>query len=273
MKLVKMHGIGNDYVYADCINEVLEDPAGLSVRIADRHFGVGSDGLILICPSDKADYEMRVYNADGSYAQMCGNGIRCVGKYLYDNGYLRKDTVDIESGGSVKHLQLLIENGVCIGARVDMGRPAIPGIAGKSDPHAILQAGGREHVLTLVSMGNPHAVEFVEDTEAVEIETIGPRIEHDPIFPDRTNVEFVQCLDAHTIRMRVWERGSAETYACGTGAVASAVASILNGYCEAGDITVHLKGGDLRITWDGKDGHAYMAGPASYVFEIKDLQL
>ena len=273
MKFVKMHGIGNHYVFADCVRDTIEDPAGLSVRLSDRHFGVGSDGLILICPSERADFEMRVYNADGSYAQMCGNGIRCVGKYLYDNGYVRKDTVDIESGGSVKHLQLLIEKGVCTGARVDMGKPVIPGLPGKSDPHVVLQAGGQAHQLTLVSMGNPHAVEFVENPDAVEIETIGPLIEHDKIFPDRTNVEFVQRMDAHTIKMRVWERGSGETFACGTGAVASAVASILNGYCDAGEITVHLKGGTLQIFWDEKEGNAFMSGPASYVFEIHDLQL
>ncbi len=273
MKLVKMHGIGNDYVFADCISETIADPSALSVRISDRHFGVGSDGLILICPSESADYEMRVYNADGSYAQMCGNGIRCVGKYLYDNGYVRGDTVAIASGGSVKQLRLCIEDGVCVGAKVDMGKPVIPGIAGRSDAHAVLRKEDREHTLTLVSMGNPHAVVFVEDTEAVEIETIGPQIEHDALFPDRTNVEFVQIIDAHTIRMRVWERGSGETFACGTGAVASAVASVLNGYCKPGEITVLLRGGTLRITWDGADGSAFMEGPASYVFEIKDLQL
>lgn len=273
MRLVKMHGIGNDYVFADCIKEKMENPAELAVRISDRHFGVGSDGLILICPSERADYEMRVYNADGSYARMCGNGIRCVGKYLYDNGYVRGDTVAIESGGSVKRLRLLIENGICTGAQVDMGKPESPGIAGRRDAHAVLKIGAEQHRLTLVSVGNPHAVEFVEDTDSVALEQLGPLIEHHELFPDRTNVEFVQCIDAHTIKMRVWERGSGETFACGTGAVASAVASILDGRCEAGEITVHLKGGDLRIAWDGKDGPAFMEGPASYVFEIQDLRL
>lgn len=268
MKLVKMHGIGNDYVFADCINETIDDPAALSIKISDRHFGVGSDGLILICPSEKAEFEMRVYNADGSYAQMCGNGIRCVGKYLFDNGYVTKDTVDVESGGSVKHLKLIIENGVCVGARVDMGKPEFVG-----GTYADLNINGEIHKMTLISMGNPHAVEFVEDTDSIEIEKIGPMIENYEIFPNRTNVEFVQIIDRHTVKMRVWERGSGETFACGTGAVASAVAAILNEHCDAGEITVHLKGGDLRITWDGKDGTAFKEGPASYVFEIKDLQL
>lgn len=273
MKLVKMHGIGNDYVYADCLHEKMNDPAGLSVKISDRHFGVGSDGLILICPSERAEYEMQVYNADGSRAQMCGNGIRCVGKYLYDNGYVKKDTVDIESGGSIKHLRLNIENGVCIGACVDMGQPQIPGNAGLSEPRVSIDIDKNTYELTLVSMGNPHAVTYVNDTDMADIERIGPRIERHPIFPDRTNVEFVQIEDSHTIKMRVWERGSNETYACGTGAAAAAVASILNGYCESGAVTVHLKGGDLRILWDGKDGNVFMEGPAAYVFEIKDLQI
>ncbi len=273
MKFVKMHGIGNDYVFADCMREKLENPAQLSIRISDRHFGVGADGLILICPSERADCEMQVYNADGSYAQMCGNGIRCVGKYLYDNGYVRKDTVNIESGGCVRQLKLLLENGVCTGARVDMGKPEIPGFPGREDPHVVLQAGGSAHRLTLVSMGNPHAVEFVKDPDVVEISSVGREIECDEFFPDRTNVEFVQRIDAHTIKMRVWERGSGETFACGTGAAASAVASILNGYCDAGEITVHLKGGDLQIAWDGGDGNAFMTGPAAYVFEIKELHI
>lgn len=267
MKLVKMHGIGNDYVFADCINEAIEDPAALSIKISDRHFGVGSDGLILICPSEKAEYEMRVYNADGSYAQMCGNGIRCVGKYLFDNGYVVSDSVDIESGGKVKHLKLIIEDGVCVGAKVDMGKPEV------AEGKCICTAAGKCHELTCVSVGNPHAVEFVDDTDAVEIEKTGPAIEKHELFPDRTNVEFVEIIDRHTVKMRVWERGSGETFACGTGAVASAVAAIVNGLCDPGEITVHLKGGDLRITWDGKSGNAFKEGSASYVFEIKDLQI
>ena len=275
MKLVKMHGIGNDYIFADCMQEQLADPESLSVKISDRHFGVGSDGLILICPSEKADCEMKVYNADGSYAYMCGNGIRCVGKYLYDNGYINKDTLDVESGGSIKHLKLTIENGVCTGARVNMGAPVypIPGIlqGSKGLNGYIANIQGRD--FTLVSMGNPHAVTFVDDTDAIEIEKAGPIIEHDAIFPDRANVEFIEQTGENTLKMRVWERGSGETWACGTGACASAVAAILNGYCEPGKITVNLKGGTLVIEWDGKGGDVYMTGPAEYVCEIKNFNM
>ena len=273
MKLVKMHGIGNDYVFADCIEEQIQNPEELAVKISDRHYGVGSDGLILILPSDQADYQMQVYNADGTYAQMCGNGIRCVGKYLYDHGYVRKETISIESGGSVKQLNLMIQDGVCTGARVNMGKPDIPGYPGLRSPYLRLYLGGYEHMLTLVSMGNPHAVEFLSEIEDIEIETVGPLIENHNTFPDRTNVEFVRIVDDRTLQMRVWERGSGETFACGTGATAAAVAAILNDYCTSNEITVQLKGGDLKISWNGIGEDAFMEGPASYVFEIKDLQL
>jgi diaminopimelate epimerase len=272
MKLVKMHGLGNDYVYADCINEMIENPAELAIKISDRHFGVGSDGLILICPSKKAEFEMRLYNADGSYALMCGNGIRCVGKYLYDNGYVTKDYVDIESGGQVKHLKLKIENGECVASVVDMGVPLIPGVKGWTDSHVQLEVDGEMHDLTLVDMGNPHGVKFIDDVESLEIEKIGPKLEKHEFFPDRANIEFIQVVDDHTLNMRVWERGSGETFACGTGATAAAVAAILNGYCKPGEVLVHLRGGDLLITWDGK-GSAFMEGSATYVFEITNLNL
>ena len=272
MKLVKMHGLGNDYVYADCIEEMIENPSELAIKLSDRHFGVGSDGLILICPSKKAEFEMRLYNADGSYGLMCGNGIRCVGKYLYDNGYVTKDCVDVESGGQVKHLKLKIEDGVCVGSRVDMGVPLIPGVKGWKEAHADLEVDGEIHNLTLVDMGNPHGVKFIDDVDKLEIEKIGPKLENHKFFPDRANIEFIQVVDDHTLNMRVWERGSGETFACGSGATAAAVAAILNGYCKPGDVTVHLLGGDLRISWDGK-GSAFMEGPATYVFEITNLNL
>lgn len=291
MRLVKMHGLGNDYVYADCVNGIppviAADPAEYSRKISDRHFGIGSDGLILICPPSHpelgAEFEMKLYNADGSYALMCGNGIRCVGKFLYDNGYVTKDYVNVESGGSVKHLKLKIEDGVCVGSRVDMGEPLIPGVPGWKDSHVDLEIDGEVHNLTLVDMGNPHGVKFIENVDELEIEKIGPKLENHPFFPNRANIEFIQVVDDHTLKMRVWERGSGETFACGTGATAAAVAAILNGYCKPGDITVHLLGGDLIISWAGQnttkddesalDKNAYMEGPATYVFEIKDLQI
>lgn len=272
MKLVKMHGLGNDYVYADCIKETIENPAELAIKISDRHFGVGADGLIMICPSQKAEFEMRLYNADGSYAQMCGNGIRCTAKYLYDNGYVTKDSVDIESGGQVKHIELKIENGVCVGSRVDMGVPVIPGVQGWTEPHVDLEVDGEIHNLTLVDMGNPHGVKFIKDVNNLDIESIGPKLEKHEFFPNRANIEFIEVVDDHTLKMRVWERGSGETFACGTGATAAAVAAILNGYCKPGDVLVHLLGGDLVITWDGK-GTALMEGSATYVFEITNLNL
>ena len=173
-----MHGLGNDYVYADCINEMIENPSELAIKLSDRHFGVGSDGLIMICPSKKAEFEMRLYNADGSYGLMCGNGIRCVGKYLYDNGYVTKDCVDVESGGQVKHLKLKIEDGVCVGSRVDMGVPLIPGVKGWTEAHADLEVDGEIHNLTLVDMGNPHGVKFIDDVDKLEIEKIGPKLEN-----------------------------------------------------------------------------------------------
>lgn len=288
MKLVKMHGLGNDYVYADCINGIPEaiakDIEGFTRKISDRHFGVGSDGLILICPpsseNNGAEFEMKLYNADGSYALMCGNGIRCVGKFLYDNGYVKQDVVNVESGGSVKHLKLKIENGVCIGSKVDMGVPRIPGVPGWNDSHVDLEVDGEIHNLTLVDMGNPHGVKFIDDVKNLEIEKIGPKLENHPFFLNRANIEFIQVVDDHTLNMRVWERGSGETFACGTGATAAAVAAILNGYCKPGDITVHLLGGDLVISWsgqasssDGVDCNAYMEGPATYVFEINNLKI
>lgn len=273
MRLVKMHGLGNDYVYADCLQERPANPQALAVRISDRHFGVGSDGLILIGKSDKADFSMDIYNADGSRAEMCGNGIRCVGKFVYDYGYTTSHTVSIETLGGIKILRLIVEDGICTGAVVDMGEPVlkpkkIPVVW--NDDTMIdreISVGGRPYRVTAVSLGNPHAVTFVKDVDGLNIEAIGPLFENHSIFPARVNAEFAKVLDRKNIRMRVWERGSGETFACGTGATATAVAAILNGYCDR-EVTVKLNGGDLKITWDEKTNHVFMEGSATTVFEI-----
>ncbi len=272
MKFTKMQGIGNDYVYVNCFEETVADPAAVAVTVSDRHFGVGSDGLILICPSETADFRMRMFNADGSEGSMCGNGIRCLGKYVRDRGLTEKDEITVETLSGIKTLQLLRDGGVTAAVRVDMGAP---GLSCSQVP--VLHSGERfvdlpltagEHTLrfTCVSMGNPHAVTFVEDTASVELEKIGPLFENHPVFPRRANIEFIQRIDDHTIRMRVWERGSGETLACGTGACASVVASALCGVCSR-EATVKLLGGDLDIRWSEGDDHVYMTGPAAFVFD------
>ena len=279
MKFTKMHGCGNDYVYVNCFEETVEDRPALARLVSDRHFGVGGDGLICICPSERADFRMDMYNADGSAGEMCGNGIRCVAKYVYEHGMTDKTVIDVETGAGIKTLYLNVEDGEVKTVRVCMGSPEfasekIPVTA--DTPEFInqpMEIGGTLWSVTCVNVGNPHAVLFVSDIEQAPLTTLGPKLERHEAFPGGVNVEFVQVLSERELRMRVWERGSGETFACGTGAVASAVASILDGRCEAGEITVHLKGGDLRIAWDGKDGPAFMEGPASYVFEIKDLRL
>lgn len=272
MKFTKMHGCGNDYVYVNCFEERVENPGEVSRFVSDRHFGIGSDGLILIRPSRKADFWMDMYNADGSGSEMCGNGIRCVGKYVYDHGMTDKTRVTIESGGQVKTLELQVENGRVKTATVDMGEPItrpelIPVV---SDKEAVvaqrIAVDGKNYEMTCVSMGNPHAVVFVEDTRKVEIEKTGPLFENNPLFPKRTNTEFIQVIDRKNIKMRVWERGAGETLACGTGACASAYACILNGKTED-EITVHLLGGELNIRYDRESGHIFMTGPATTVFE------
>jgi diaminopimelate epimerase len=272
MKFTKMQGCGNDYVYVNCFKEVIDNPRELARRVSDRHFGIGSDGLILIRPSKKADFWMDMYNADGSSSEMCGNGIRCVGKYVYDYGLTDKQRITIESGGAIKELILSVDNGKVTKATVDMGEPVIkaelvPVELGKervvAEPFTIE---GREYQMTCVSMGNPHAVVFVEDTKAVKIEKTGPLFENHPCFPKRTNTEFIQVVDRQNISMRVWERGAGETLACGTGACASAYACILNGRTED-RVTVHLLGGDLEIYYDRESGHIFMTGPAVTVFE------
>jgi len=272
MRFTKMHGLGNDYVYVNCFEEEIADRSALAVRVADRHFGIGSDGLICIGPSVRADFTMDMYNADGSRSQMCGNGIRCVGKYVYDNGLTKKTTVTVESGGEIKILQLDVQDGKVQSVRVNLGRPIlrpdlIPIDAGGElfidQPITVL---GQRYEVTCVSMGNPHAVVFVQRLNQIDIPVLGPAFEHHPLFPEQVNTEFVQVVDRQTLKMRVWERGSGETLACGTGAAASAVAAILNGLCDSA-VTVQLLGGDLEIEWerDGT-GFVYQTGPVVTVF-------
>ena len=271
MKFTKMHGIGNDYVYMDCTKERLENPGEIARLVSDRHKGIGSDGLILIQSSDEADFEMAMYNADGSYGKMCGNGIRCVAKYVYDNGLTDKTEISVMSGGAVKYLKLTVENGKVKKVRVNMGEPIlkpseIP-VVGDGDKLVAVPivVDNQVYEMTCVSMGNPHAVVFLDDVENLKIEEIGPRFEQHERFPDRVNTEFVERIDRKNLKMRVWERGSGETMACGTGACATAVAAILNGYAER-DVTVHLLGGDLEISWDETDNCVYMTGLAATVF-------
>lgn len=272
MKFTKMQGIGNDYVYVNCFEETIENPSRVAQLISDRHFGIGSDGLILICPSEMADCRMDMYNADGSQSQMCGNGVRCVGKYIHDKGLTSKTTVTVETLGGIKTLSLHLKNGTVEAVTVDMGAPIlspaeIP-VAGEGSTfidQPVTVAGQVVHV-TAVSMGNPHAVVFVEDTDALPLSEIGPAYENHPIFPERTNTEFIQVLDKQNLKMRVWERGSGETLACGTGACASLVAAVLTGKTDR-EATLHLLGGDLKIRWDEQDGHVYMTGPAAFVFD------
>lgn len=272
MKFTKMQGLGNDYVYVNCMEQMVEDAAETARRVSDRHFGIGSDGLILICPSDKADFEMRMYNADGSRGEMCGNGIRCVGKYVYDYGLTDKTSLSVETLGGIKHLFLEVEGGKVSLVKVDMG-PAIlepekiPVTAeGSRVVDEPLCVDGKTFRMTCVSMGNPHAVIYVDDVQGMDLEKTGPSFENHERFPNRINTEFAHVLDRNTVEMRVWERGSGETLACGTGACAVAVASILNGYTED-QVTVRLLGGDLKIEWDRETNKVYMTGPAEVVFD------
>lgn len=272
MKFTKMQGLGNDYVYVNCFEEKIEDPSALAIQVSDRHFGIGSDGLILICPSDRADFRMDMYNADGSRGEMCGNGIRCVAKYVYDYGLTDQTAISVETLGGIKYLDLTVEDGkVCL-VKVDMGQPIlqpekIPVIA-KKDPVIAeeIEVNGEKYRMTCVSMGNPHAVIFIDDVKGLDIEKIGLCFEHHACFPNRVNTEFVKVLDSKTAEMRVWERGSGETLACGTGACAVAVACILNGLTEE-EVTVKLLGGDLLIRWDREQDRVYMTGPAKVVFD------
>ena len=273
MKFTKMHGIGNDYVYVNCLKEKVEDPAEAARFVSDRHFGIGSDGLILIKPSEVADFQMDMYNADGSRSEMCGNGVRCVAKYVYDYGLTDKTEVDIETGAGIKHIVLTIKDGKVEKARVDMGepilKPELVPVKGEGDKlvNEPILVDGQQYRMTCVSMGNPHAVVFLdEDVKELDIEKIGPKFENHERFPKRTNTEFMNVLDRHTMNMRVWERGSGETLACGTGTCASVVAAVFDGFTER-DVLVHLLGGDLEIHWDEKDNHVYMTGSATTVFD------
>jgi diaminopimelate epimerase len=268
-----MQGAGNDYVYVDCFAKPLshdKDPAALSRAMSDRHFGVGGDGLILICPSEVADARMRMYNADGSEAEMCGNGVRCVAKYVYDHGIAPKPTLKIETGRGVLTLDLDVRGGKCHGVRVDMGEPIIEShripttLAGNPPVNAPLTVDGQTYAVTCVSMGNPHCVQYVDNVDRAPVHQLGPQIETDSHFPKRVNVEFVQVVSRGEVRMRVWERGSGETWACGTGACAVAVAGVLSGRTDR-RLLVHLLGGDLELHWP-EGGHVFMTGPAVEVF-------
>lgn len=272
MKFTKMHGCGNDYVYVNCFLETVEDRPALARQVSLRNFGIGSDGLICICPSEIADFKMDMYNADGSSSAMCGNGIRCVGKYVYDKGLTDKTHITVESGGVVRNLQLNTVSGKVETVRVDMGPPElrpryIPmAERGKDFIHRSVIVEGEEFFLTAVNMGNPHAVLFVEDVDALDLSTLGPKFENHPLFPERVNTEFVQVLDRNTLKIRVWERGSGETLACGTGACASTVAAVLEGRAE-NSLKVLLRGGELEIFWDRDHDRLYMTGPAVTVFD------
>lgn len=272
MRFTKMQGAGNDYVYINCFEEKIDDPHTLSKRISDRHFGVGSDGLVLIMPSDTCDFRMRMFNADGSEAQMCGNASRCVGKYVYDHGMTDKKEISLETKSGVKKLKLFVEKGRVSRVCVDMGIPrfepalipvSIEGDAVIDEPVAV---GDEVFRVTCVSMGNPHAVIFMPDITGYDLHRIGAMIEHHPLFPERTNVEFVQVISPQELKMRVWERGAGETLACGTGACASLVAAVANGFADR-KATLRLLGGDLEIEWDSISGHLFMTGPAETVFE------
>lgn len=272
MKFTKMHGCGNDYVYVNLFEEQIENPAKVSIAVSDRHFGIGSDGLITIGASEIADFRMRIYNADGSEAEMCGNGIRCVAKYVYDHKLTDKTEITVETGAGVKTLQLTVEDDKVTLVRVDMGEPIltpdeIPVVAdGDRVVDEPIVVDDKEWRMTCVSMGNPHAVVFVDDVAHFELEKYGPLFENHVRFPKRTNTEFVQIISRNEAIMRVWERGSAETWACGTGTCATVMACILNGLTD-NDVLVHLRGGDLRIVYDKKSNHVFMTGPATEVFE------
>ena len=274
MKFTKMQGIGNDYVYVNCFEETVKDPAAVARYVSDRHFGIGSDGLILIKPSDIADCEMDMYNLDGSQGAMCGNGIRCVAKYVYDYGIVKKENISVSTKSGIKYLDLTVRDGKVALVRVNMGSPVltasqIPVVSSTEEMiNAPLKVNGETYYITAVSKGNPNAIVYMTDVDHLDIGEIGPYFDNHMAFPDRVNTEFVEVLDDHTLKMRVWERGSGETLACGTGACAVAVASILNGHVDGEKpVTVKLLGGDLEIFWDRQENLVYMTGPAATVFD------
>lgn len=272
LKFTKMHGCGNDYIYFNCFNQVINNPGTLSVKLSDRRYGIGGDGIILICPSKVADAKMRMFNLDGSEGKMCGNGIRCVGKYLYDNNMAKKSEISVETLSGIKTLKIAENNGKAELLTVNMGKPELA--AEKIPVNLSLNKiidyeatfGGKNYNITCVSMGNPHCVVFCNDINSIDIEKIGPAFENSELFPEKVNTEFVEIVDKNVLNMRVWERGSGETLACGTGASAAVVAAVLNGFCAKNeDVTVNLKGGVLTINYT--DDAVYMTGGAEKVFE------
>lgn len=274
MKFTKMHGIGNDYIYFNCLEKEIENPEELSIKLSDRHFGVGGDGIVLILPSDKADFRMRMFNADGSEGKMCGNATRCIGKYVYDKGITDKKEITLETLSGIRTLKLSVnEKNKVESVEVNMGEAILKAseIPVKSDKEKVIneriKIADSEYNITCVSMGNPHCVVYMDEIDNLDLEKLGPKFENDSIFPERVNTEFIKVIDENTLKMRVWERGSGETWACGTGACAAVVSSVLNGYCKYDTpIKIKLLGGELTIKFM-KNGLVYMSGPAEFVFE------
>lgn len=272
MKFTKMQGLGNDYIYVDCTQKILDNPNDVAKKVSDRHFGIGSDGLVLIMKSEIADFRMRMFNSDGSESEMCGNAIRCVGKYVYDNKLTNKNKINVETLAGIKVLDLTVEDGKVVLVKVDMGEPILipKNIPVASDLDIFLsepiQIDGQTYKVTAVSMGNPHAITYVDDVSNFPLYEVGPKMETHELFPRKVNAEFVQVINKSTLKMRVWERGAGETLACGTGASAVLVASVLNGVSDR-VATIQLLGGDLIIEWSETDNHVYMTGPAVKVFD------
>ena len=260
MNFTKMQGIGNDYIYVNCFEETVTDPETVAKKISDRHFGVGSDGLVLICPDAEADFRMRMFNSDGSESEMCGNATRCIGKYVYERGLTDKTDISLMTGAGLKILKINAIQGQVESVRVDMGVPEV------QETGETVRAGDREFAFTRVSMGNPHAVIFQDEVDGFDVAGYGSRIEQDPLFPNRTNTEFAKVMGRDRIRMRVWERGAGETLACGTGACATLVAAVVNDLTDR-KAYLDLNGGTLLIEWDEKTGHVFQEGPAEFVFD------
>lgn len=273
LKFTKMHGTGNDYVYVNCFEETVDNPEELAVRVSDRHFGIGSDGLILITPSDVADVRMRMYNLDGSEGMMCGNGIRCVAKYAYDRGIAKKQTMTVETKSGIKTLEITDKDGKADYIAVNMGeailKPSLIPVNDEGEDFIArdVEVNGQMYKMTCVSMGNPHAVIFTTGIDELDLDKIGPHFENHPLFPERVNTEFIEVIDDHTLKMRVYERGSGETLSCGTGTCATVVAAVLNGYCKKNEeITVQIRGGELKNTYLD-DGSVIMRGTGTFVFD------
>lgn len=271
MKFTKMQGLGNDYIYLNCLDDDIDNPKALAIKLSDRHFGIGADGIVLIKKSSIADFRMQMFNADGSEAEMCGNAVRCIGKYVYQNGLTTKTNISLETLAGIKYLTLNFSGDTVDTVSVDMGEPILNSNLIPVDSrlgkfiNQKITLDNESFYVTCVSMGNPHAVIYVPDVDNFDVHTIGRKIENHPLFPKRTNVEFVQVIDKTTLRMRVWERGSGETLACGTGACASLVASVLNNVSN-NTATIKLLGGDLKLHWDQNTNHVHMTGPCEFVF-------